>query len=79
MHALEALPIVRDQKVVKIVSEKELSYARFHDISGKLVKEVDIQGALRKELDVSGLDNGIYILHLVTKTGDMSARKFIKE
>jgi len=64
--------------VLHIASDTELNSARVFDVAGKLVKEIHIGGAFSNAMDISGLDDGVYILEIVTITGESNTSKILK-
>ncbi|MCK5693128.1 MAG: T9SS type A sorting domain-containing protein [Bacteroidales bacterium] len=60
-------------------SDSELSAAKFFDVTGRMVKQINLNGEFNRTLDVSELRNGIYILQIETVMGVTQSSKFIKE
>ena len=63
---------------LNIDSQNELANARFFNVVGALVLEVEMNGVLTKEVNVSELDNGLYILQVRDVKGGMTSMKFLK-
>lgn len=55
---------------------EEISTVKITDLSGKAVKQITTSG---KSLDVSKLPKGVYFITLITKTGKVISKRFIKE
>lgn len=59
-------------------SEKEEMIAEVRSVNGKVVlTEKILKGVSRLELDIQSLDNGVYFVRVLNKTGVLTTRKFI--
>ena len=65
--------------LLNIASQNELNYARFYNVTGQMVMDINLNGVLSQDVDVSGLDNGVYILQVQDVTGEMNSVKFMKQ
>lgn len=65
--------------VLTLASDAELSGARFFDVTGRMVKQVNLNGAFSRTLDISELNEGMYILQIETVDGSAHSSKFIKK
>jgi len=64
--------------VLNLNSESELSSARFYDVTGRMIEQVNLNGEFNRTLDISGFNKGIYILEVKSKSGKTSTSRFIK-
>jgi hypothetical protein len=64
--------------VLHLNSELELSTARFYDVTGRMIEQVNLNGEFNRTLDISGFNKGIYILEVKTRSGKTSTSRFIK-
>jgi hypothetical protein len=65
--------------VLTLSSDSELSSAKFFDVTGRMVLNVELNGEFSRVLDISEMKNGMYILQIETAAGASHSSKFIKE
>jgi hypothetical protein len=67
------------RELLNITSQSELNYARFYNVTGQMVMDINLNGVLSQDVNVSGLDNGLYIIQVQDVTGEMNSVKFMKQ
>ncbi len=67
------------QDLLNIASQNELVNARFFNVTGQKVMDINLYGVMSQDVDVSGLDNGLYILQVKDVTGEVNSVKFMKQ
>lgn len=62
---------------ITLLNAEELSYITIFDILGKRVKTVSLHSSNEKIVDVSNLNQGIYIVKLISNSGAIESRKLL--